>query len=146
MRPNLLVGIGECMVELSQAENGLLRKSFAGDVFNTLWYARAGLDDTWTTGFMSAVGTDPVSTDMLDFMQSAGIDCAAVQRLENRRPGLYMIHLDGGERSFSYWRENSAARLLAANRDKLAATVAAAPRFTSQGLRWQFCPKMMPWR
>ena len=63
---------------------------------------------------------------MLDFMQRAGVDCAAVQRLENRRPGLYMIHLDGGERSFSYWRENSAARLLAANRDKLAATVAAA--------------------
>ena len=141
MRPNLLVGIGECMVELSQAENGLLRKSFAGDVFNTLWYARAGLDDTWTTGFMSALGTDPVSTDMLDFMQNAGIDCAAVQRLENRRPGLYMIHLDGGERSFSYWRENSAARLLAANRDKLAATVAAASAIYFSGITLAILPE-----
>ena len=31
--------------------------------------------------------------------------------------GLYMIHLDSGERSFSYWRSTSAARSLFTNTD-----------------------------
>ncbi|MGI9462427.1 MAG: sugar kinase, partial [Aestuariivirgaceae bacterium] len=35
-------------------------------------------------------------------------------------PGLYLIHLDGAERSFSYWRETSAARHLADDRLHLA--------------------------
>lgn len=141
MQAKIFVGIGECMVELAQAENGLLRKSFAGDVFNTLWYARAGLDDGWTTSFMSAVGTDTVSSEMLNFFESAGIDCSAIQRLENRRPGLYMIHLDEGERSFSYWRETSAARLLAADRDKLTETIEAASAIYFSGITLAILPE-----
>ena len=31
----------------------------------------------------------------------------------SRTIGLYAIHLNKGERNFTYWRENSAARLLA---------------------------------
>ena len=31
---------------------------------------------------------------------------------ENRTVGLYMIQLSDGERSFSYWREHSAARVM----------------------------------
>jgi len=108
-----LVGIGECMVELSQADGGLMRKSFAGDVFNSLWYARAALAEDWSVGFLSAVGTDPTSDEMVSFIEAAGISCAPMRRLPARRPGLYMIHLDGAERSFSYWRDTSAARLLA---------------------------------
>lgn len=141
MQAKVLVGIGECMVELAQADNGLLRKSFAGDVFNTLWYARAGLDDSWTTRFMSAVGTDTVSGEMLSFFENAGIDCSAIQRLENRRPGLYMIHLDKGERSFSYWRETSAARLLAADRRKLAETIEAASAIYFSGITLAILPE-----
>lgn len=129
------------MVELAQAENGLLRKSFAGDVFNTLWYARTRLDDSWTTRFMSAVGTDTVSAEMLSFFESAGIDCSAVQRLQDRRPGLYMIHLDEGERSFSYWRETSAARLLAADRDKLNETIEAASAVYFSGITLAILPE-----
>jgi len=110
-----LVGIGECMVELSQAEGGLMRKSFAGDVFNSLWYARAALPAAWSVGFLSAVGTDPTSDEMVSFIEAAGISCDPVRRLPQHRPGLYMIHLDGAERSFSYWRDTSAARQLAAD-------------------------------
>ena len=141
MQNNVFVGIGECMIELSQASDGLLRKSYAGDVFNTLWYARAGLGDSWTARFMSAVGTDAVSAEMLDFMQQAGIDCSAVQQLENRRPGLYMIHLDSGERSFSYWRENSAARLLAADKARLAETIEAASAIYFSGITLAILPE-----
>ena len=103
------------MVELSEAENGLLRRSFAGDVFNTLWYARRALNADWDVRFLSSVGTDPLSDQMLAFIESGGVDVRDVTRINDRRPGLYMIHLDGAERSFSYWRDRSAAKLLASN-------------------------------
>ncbi len=141
MQHGVFVGIGECMVELSQTDAGLLRKSFAGDVFNTLWYARAGLGDSWITRFSSAVGTDPVSAEMLAFMENAGIDTSGIQRLEGKRPGLYMIHLDAGERSFSYWRETSAARSLAADRTKLADTMDAASAIYFSGITLAILPE-----
>ena len=141
MQHGVLVGIGECMVELSQTNDGLLRKSFAGDVFNTLWYARAGLDESWTIRFGSAVGTDAVSGEMLSFIERAGIDTGAIQRLENKRPGLYMIHLNRGERSFSYWRDTSAARALAADRQKLAATIDAASAIYFSGITLAILPE-----
>lgn len=129
------------MVELSQTDEGLLRKSFAGDVFNTLWYARNRLDDSWTVRFSSAVGTDAVSGEMLAFIEHARIDTSAIQRLENKRPGLYMIHLDEGERSFSYWRESSAARALAADRKKLVATINAASAIYFSGITLAILPE-----
>ncbi len=100
------------MVELSPAGSGLWRQSFAGDVLNTLWYARAVLRENWLVQFHSAVGMDPVSNDMLRFIETAGISCANMPRIEDRHPGLYIINLDKGERSFHYWRDTSAARLM----------------------------------
>ena len=118
-----LLGIGECMVELSSAgADDLMRLSFAGDVLNTLWYAQkafATSANQWAAGFLSAVGTDPMSEQMLGFLRSANMNTDGVRRIAERRPGLYMIHLDGAERSFSYWRDNSAARLLADDVDFL---------------------------
>lgn len=111
--------IGECMIELSQAGDHLMRQSFAGDVINALWYARAALSSDWQTSFYSAVGTDPMSDEMLGFLSNANIGCKDVLRIKDRRPGLYMIHLDRGERSFSYWRDTSAARQLASDRGQL---------------------------
>jgi len=114
-----LLAIGECMVELSGDGNPLFKKAFAGDVLNTLWYAKAGFSTDGDCAFCSAVGDDPLSDQMVDFISSAHIDCTDVQRLSGKRPGLYMIHLDGAERSFSYWRGQSAARLLAESRSDL---------------------------
>jgi 2-dehydro-3-deoxygluconokinase len=109
-----LVGVGECMVELSPAGDGLFRRAFAGDVVNTLWYARALLPPAWDVRFHSGLGTDPLSDEMRRFLEGAGIGCGTCLSVPDRRPGLYMISLQGAERSFSYWRESSAARLLAA--------------------------------
>lgn len=119
-----LTGIGECMVELSDNGAGLLRQSFAGDVFNTLWYARRALGVAQPVRFLSAVGADPLSEQMISSIEAAGINTAHILRVPDRRPGLYMIHLDGAERSFSYWREHSAARLLASDPSHLASAVA----------------------
>lgn len=135
-----LIGIGECMVELSEDGSGLLRRAFAGDVFNTLWYARRSLDDTATVRFMSAVGTDPLSDEMLASIEGAGIDTGMVRRVPDRRPGLYMIHLDGAERSFSYWRDSSAARLLASDRGHLSRALDAAEAIYFSGITLAILP------
>lgn len=105
--------IGECMVELMQADGDLMKKGFAGDTFNTAFYARSFLPESWQVFYLSALGTDAVSDEMAAFMEDKGVGTRYIRRIPERMPGLYMIHLKDGERSFSYWRSNSAARLLA---------------------------------
>jgi 2-dehydro-3-deoxygluconokinase len=107
------------MVELSQAGAGLLRKGFAGDTLNTAWYARACLDQDWSVDYCTALGDDAMSDEMVAFFAEAGIGTESIRRIKGKAPGLYMISLKDGERSFSYWRDNSAARQLAADADFL---------------------------
>jgi 2-dehydro-3-deoxygluconokinase len=113
------LSIGECMVELSQAGGGLLRKGFAGDTFNTAWYARACLNPDWTVDYFTTLGDDPMSADMLDMMTEAGIGTGFIRRIPGKTPGLYLITLKDGERTFSYWRDSAAARKLADDADHL---------------------------
>lgn len=110
---DLFLSIGECMVEMAPEPNGLFRRGFAGDTLNTAWYARRALPDTWRVGYLSAAGDDAISSAMVDFMQREGIETGAIRRIEGRTVGLYMIDTEDGERSFSYWRGQSAARCLA---------------------------------
>ena len=103
------------MVEMAPAgEPGHFKMGFAGDTFNTAWYMRAMRPDV-STRYFSQVGTDAVSDAMLSTMTDAGIDTRYVARNPDRTVGLYMISLLNGERSFSYWRAQSAARHLADN-------------------------------
>ncbi len=120
-----LLSIGECMVELSQAGEGLLRKGFAGDTFNTAWYARACLPQDWSVDYFTALGDDPLSTDMLAMMQEAGIGTDLIRRIPGKTPGLYLITLKDGERTFSYWRDAAAAKKLADDADHLRAAMEA---------------------
>jgi 2-dehydro-3-deoxygluconokinase len=120
-----ILSIGECMIELSDAGNGLARKSFAGDTFNTAWYLQLCLKGKSPVSYFTTLGQDRVSAQMLEFMQSTGIETQHIRRIPGRMPGLYMIHLDKGERSFSYWRENSAAKCLADDADHLRTAIEA---------------------
>ncbi|SFD44426.1 sugar kinase [Roseivivax sediminis] len=113
------LAVGECMVEMAQTEGGLYRRGFAGDTFNTAWYARRLLPGDWSVAYGSAIGTDAISDEMAAFFEAEGLDISALARIEGRSPGLYMISLDRGERSFSYWRSHSAARLLADDAERL---------------------------
>lgn len=108
-----LLCIGECMVELAQTGQDSYRRGFAGDTFNTAWYARQLLPEDWQVGYLSAIGTDAVSGEMRRFMADAGIDTRGLREIPDRTVGLYMISTERGERSFAYWRGQSAARLLA---------------------------------
>lgn len=122
-RPLRLASIGECMVELAPSGvPGGFQQSFAGDSFNTLWYLRQIAPD-WQAGYVSRVGTDQMSRDMLGMFGRAGVDSDYVATDTARTVGLYIISLKDGERSFSYWRGQSAARHLADDPSWLAAAL-----------------------
>lgn len=107
-----ILSIGECMVEMAPTSDGHFKLGFAGDTFNTAWYlAQLGRGDV-EVSYLTAVGGDTLSAKMLATMTAAGITPKA-QIIPERSAGLYMISLNNGERSFEYWRETSAAKLLA---------------------------------
>ena len=119
-----ILSIGECMVELAPLPGeGDYRMGYAGDTLNTAWYLRRLLPAAMPVSYFTAVGTDAVSDRMVDFLAQAGIGTDHVQRRADRTVGLYLIQLDRGERSFSYWRGQSAARTLAADGNRLDAAL-----------------------
>ncbi len=115
-----VLSIGECMAELAPtATQGEYRLGFAGDTFNTAWYLRQ-IAPEMPVGYLSAVGDDPLSADLLAFMDAAGLDRSSVLQVAGKAVGLYLISLSPGERSFAYWRGQSAARGLADDETALA--------------------------
>lgn len=84
--------------------------SYGGDTLNTAVYlSRLGLSVTYVT----ALGDDPLSSDMIERWQQENIDCSLVDRHEGAVPGLYFIDTDAsGERSFLYWRDQAPAKRL----------------------------------
>jgi 2-dehydro-3-deoxygluconokinase len=121
----IFASIGEAMIEMAVAEAGLYRRGFAGDTLNTAWGVR-GLTDAADVEvrYVTRVGDDVPSDEMVRFIAGAGIDTAQIGRVAGRPVGLYMITLNGHERSFSYWRDTSAAKLLAADPATLRAGIA----------------------
>ncbi|WAP67467.1 sugar kinase [Jiella pelagia] len=135
------VAIGECMVELSVAGDGLYRRGFAGDTFNTAWHFARHAPAGWQAAYLTGLGTDEMSAEMLGFFAANGIETDAVRRIEGAAPGLYMIHLKDGERSFSYWREMAAAKRLAADENHLEQVFAAGDAFYFSGITLAILPK-----
>jgi 2-dehydro-3-deoxygluconokinase len=120
MTGNGIVSIGECMLELSGKGGQDWRLGFAGDTLNTLWALRALAGVERTTNYVSAFGDDPFSRDQIAFFEANGIGIGESPIIAGARPGLYAITLTGAERSFTYWRNDSAARQLAADPARLA--------------------------
>ncbi len=113
-----LLSIGECMIELAPTPDGTFGMGFAGDTFNTAWYARRLAGPGIDVAYLSAIGDDEPSGRMRDFIANAGVTPELSVR-PGMSVGLYMISLKDGERSFSYWRSASAARTLADDLDAL---------------------------
>lgn len=97
------------MLELSRAGE-LWRMSYGGDTLNTaLHLARFGV----ATAYLTAVGDDPFSQDLLKAWTDQGLDTSFIEVAPGRCTGLYAIFVDPqGERTFSYWRGESPARNL----------------------------------
>ncbi|TYO64707.1 sugar kinase [Bradyrhizobium hipponense] len=117
--------IGECMVELRQAQGGhsagpsssgqgqgggLYSRGFGGDTLNTAVYlARLEVK----VDYFTALGDDALSDEMIAAWTAEGVGTRRVVRLPGKLPGLYMIQLDAnGERQFFHWRDSAAARRL----------------------------------
>lgn len=100
------VFIGEAMLELSQVGDAW-QLGYGGDTLNTAVHlARAGLD----VSYLTALGTDNFSAELIGKWQAEGLDTSLVLTDPARNPGLYAITCDTqGERSFTYWRNDSAA-------------------------------------
>jgi 2-dehydro-3-deoxygluconokinase len=98
------------MIELKQAHGGLYARGYGGDTLNTAVYlARLGVEADYVT----ALGDDPMSDEMIAGWAAEGVGTTRVSRLAGMLPGLYMIQTDDtGERRFFHWRESSAARRL----------------------------------
>lgn len=110
--------IGECMIELHGTLFGSMRQSFGGDSLNTALYLARLSRGTIDVHFVSAVGTDELSDGMVQRWNDAGVATGLVLRDPDRLPGLYMVHVDEhGERAFTYWRGESAARRLMQHQD-----------------------------
>ena len=75
--------------------------SHGGDTLNTAVYlSRLGL----SVRYVTALGDDPLSSEMIESWQQENIDCSLVDRHDGAVPGLYFIDTDAaGERSFLYW-------------------------------------------
>ncbi len=77
---------------------------------------------------------------MLAFMRDSGIETDAVRVIPGASPGLYLITVEDGERSFSYWRDTSAARQLADDRAHLATALAHADIIHFSGITLGILP------
>jgi 2-dehydro-3-deoxygluconokinase len=111
-KPRVAV-IGECLVELNGKLFGEMRQTFGGDTLNTALYLARVAGDRLAVSYITAMGTDALSDAMVRRWQEEGIDTQYVLHDPARLPGLYLIELDeAGERSFVYWRGESAARFL----------------------------------
>ena len=102
--------LGECMIELREMADGRFARSYGGDTLNTAIYlARLGV----AVDYVTALGDDPWSDEMIAGWAAEGVGTEQVARVPGRVPGLYIIQTDArGERSFLYWRDSAPARAL----------------------------------
>ena len=103
--------VGECMIELSE-QGSAVNRGFGGDTLNTSVYIARQVDEAdLQVCFVTALGTDTFSQQMMDAWQAERVQTSLIQRMENRLPGLYYIETDEtGERTFYYWRNEAAAK------------------------------------
>jgi 2-dehydro-3-deoxygluconokinase len=113
MEAQTVYAIGECMIELQRSvSNPGMDYRFGGDTLNAAVYMSRLLDPAKVrVAYVTGLGIDGMSAEMLASWEREGIDTRCVQRLPDRLPGIYMIETDpSGERRFHYWRKDSAAR------------------------------------
>ncbi|MBN7795279.1 sugar kinase [Parahaliea mediterranea] len=103
--------IGEVMLEFAPCGGARdYRLAYGGDTYNTAVYlARKGV----AVEYLTALGDDAFSDEILAELRREGVRCDNVHRSVGQQPGLYVISNDAdGERAFHYWRDSSPVRAL----------------------------------
>ncbi|MBO6558347.1 MAG: sugar kinase [Pseudomonadales bacterium] len=107
-----LLAIGECMVEMSHLSGDQLKLGFAGDSSNACIYLKRSAPDT-RIQYLTVLGDDHYSDAILEMWHAENIDTSLVTRLPGELPGLSITtNSEDGERSFYYWRGQSAYKKL----------------------------------
>lgn len=118
-RPAVAV-LGECMVQIKPAPGAAFAAptlpatlGFGGDTLNfALYLARLGQ----AVEYITALGGGALSAWLLREWRREGIGTTHVQQIQGAAPGLYLITTDaGGERHFTYWREQAPVRQMLNN-------------------------------
>ncbi|MCJ2376951.1 sugar kinase [Vibrio sp. ZSDZ34] len=110
--------IGECMIELNGKPFGAMQQTYGGDTLNAAVYLSrscetAAIEHPIKVCYVSALGSDPLSNGLKAHWNEEGVNTDLVLIDDKRTPGLYLIQLDEvGERTFLYWRDQSAAKYL----------------------------------
>ena len=108
--------IGEAMIELSM-EGDQAHLAVAGDTLNTAIYLKRSLPDI-TVDYVTCLGQDMFSKRIVDFIAANDLGHSNIRRIADKSPGLYAINTaPDGERSFTYWRSDSAARQMFSDAD-----------------------------
>ena len=106
-----ILAIGEVMAELRDINRGEFVLGFAGDTYNTSVYATREIGKNGSVAYVTRVGGDPLSHLLKRQVVEQGVDISQVASDPNHNIGIYSVSTDDrGERSFHYWRSNSAAR------------------------------------
>jgi len=105
-----VAAIGEAMIELSM-DGDHAAVGVAGDTLNTAIYLKRTAPAI-QVDYVTRLGQEPFSRKIRDFIAAQRVVVVdAIEYDVNGTPGLYAITTDaGGERSFTYWRDQSAAR------------------------------------
>ena len=111
-KPVQFIAVGECMLEVQANGFGPCVLSYGGDTFNTSVYLRrCASPETIGVSYATGLGIDPLSQQLKQTWATLGLNLNAIQSIDGKLPGMYLIETDDkGERSFHFWRENSAAR------------------------------------
>jgi 2-dehydro-3-deoxygluconokinase len=108
--------IGEAMIELSM-DGDQAHLAVAGDTLNTAIYLKRSWPDV-TVDYLTCLGQDMLSNRIVEFIAANDLGHANIQRIAHKSPGLYAINTaPDGERSFTYWRGDSAARQMFSGAD-----------------------------
>ena len=110
-----IVALGESLIDFTPEGTGplgtpLYSQNPGGAPANVLaMAAKLGL----SAAFIGKVGDDPFGRFLQTAMEGAGIDCRGLVRDPRYHTTLAFVHLDGqGDRSFSFYREAGADRML----------------------------------
>lgn len=108
-----LLAIGEVMAEIRNGPSEDFSVGFAGDTYNTAVYCARALKVPGSVGFKTAIGRDSLSSGFIDVAKRERLDTSEISVSPDRNIGIYAVTTDEtGERSFYYWRSNSAARAM----------------------------------
>jgi 2-dehydro-3-deoxygluconokinase len=109
-----VVSVGECMIELRALDATTMAMAFGGDTANVAIYlAHYGRPCGVDVNYLTLIGDDHYSRRMAEWLEQHGVSSKLAQMLPGGKLGLYLVdNSKDGERTFTYYREGSAARQL----------------------------------